>query len=91
MLKLCVGMLFLQALVGCAGVQHVRVLDLSGTSGAKEVSVRVVDPRSGMGYTGTVLHDGTQIAPLGGGAVPALVLPLDSRVTVDAVKAEKTS
>lgn len=91
MFKSLVCFVFLQALVGCAGVQHCRMLDLSGTAGSLTVGVRVVDPRTGEGYAGTLTKDGTSGTALGMTPVPALVLPTDGRVTIDAVRVEESS
>lgn len=89
--KSLIYLAILQCIVGCAGVKHCRVLELNGTSGALTVGVRVVDPRTGEGYAGTLTKDGTQSEPLGDKPQPALVLPTDTRVTVDAVDVAESS
>lgn len=89
MLRLSLLFVLVVAMASCSSIKAARLADVTGSAGQPSVSVRVVDPRTGQGYAGTLSSDGTTSTALGGGILPAVVRGSASGVTVDAVKVEK--
>lgn len=87
--RFLVLLLALLALSSCNSIQTSRPMNLTGAAAAATVDVRVVDPRTGAGYAGTLPADGTTSEAIGYTPTPAIVLPTSSGVTVDIVTVKK--